>query len=75
LFISTQHKPTPTRNELEIVMNTQQGMKNAQISAAILAHVAKGMMIDQAYDAVFGKGEGGGVVGVSSSTNHEGERR
>jgi hypothetical protein len=54
-------------------MNTQQGMKNAQISAAILAHVAKGMTIDQAYDAVFGKGEGGGVVGVSSSTNDEGE--
>jgi hypothetical protein len=30
--------------------------KNAIISARILAHVANGMTIDQAYDAVFGEG-------------------
>lgn len=31
-------------------------MKNAQISAAILANVAKGMDLPAAYDAVFGAG-------------------
>lgn len=31
-------------------------MKNAQISAAILANVAKGMDLPTAYDAVFGEG-------------------
>lgn len=30
--------------------------KNAQISAAILAHVNNGLSIDTAYDAVFGAG-------------------
>lgn len=31
-------------------------MKNAQISAAILANVAAGMTIQQAFDAVIGEG-------------------
>ncbi len=31
-------------------------MKNAQISAAILAHVAAGKSLPEAYDAVFGAG-------------------
>lgn len=30
--------------------------KNQIISARILAHMANGMTIDQAYDAVFGEG-------------------
>lgn len=31
-------------------------MKNAQISQAIIAHVAAGKTLPEAYDAVFGEG-------------------